>query len=592
MKNNDVTINYWPCKDEQRLDRYLDKNNIPFNIADKSNYTQIPLLDTLQPVDIQHHGYSPTSFTRELYVFTRGSTELNISMMLFLLENEQIVPDVQDRIIKLLIEFKTIATLHKKSLFDMQYVVYHGTSQLVHKTNTFVTTAFLSTTRLLHVAADYGNVIYAIYVPPFFPVMNFHDNLGQILLPIGTYISIDKVVPDALKFHNDLYCSFVQCHIDASKQKELPSLIDQYIDIFKHPCAVDNSITCNFFNLKQSRSRSQSQSLIETNLTNQTLQPIKLQGSSSFYSATIKNASYIVKDICKPSKGIRVLSNDTQVFKRILNEVLAAHIYKRVYGLLTFDYKILDKRQNNVNISTAANFLIVSKTLDVKYRSTKGRVLVAYTGFLVDCILGNWDVYNNNNIGFINDNEDDDDIAIRTDVGGALAFRGRGDEKQSFATGTIPNEHFQIAQYSFPRLEIPFEERNSAIDYLVSIKRSHVRTRLAQVKAVFVKLVDTINEEQQSQKMHKLLDTIIEAVLFRDAWYRKHAKSAINSIKSFFHHDVHVGGAVVAAAATLKKNKKAKATINDANFENAPTSFVASPGNFMRMIKNHSTCKL
>lgn len=54
--------------------------------------------------------------------------------------------------------------------------------------------------------------------------------------------------------------------------------------------------------------------------------------------------------------------------------------------------------------------------------------------FIVDCIMANWDVFNNNNIGIHNKK------VIRTDVGGALYYRGRGDRKYDFNLD-VPTEH-------------------------------------------------------------------------------------------------------------------------------------------------------
>jgi hypothetical protein len=102
---------------------------------------------------------------RHAYVHDNGSTELNLSMMLYLMENEALYADISARIIQLLDVFKKLSKgkNHKKPI-----VVYHGTNQLIHSSNKFQTTAFMSTTRKAQTAysyAGYPGVIYVIEIP-------------------------------------------------------------------------------------------------------------------------------------------------------------------------------------------------------------------------------------------------------------------------------------------------------------------------------------------------------------------------------------------------------------------------------------------
>ena len=62
---------------------------------------------------------------------------------------------------------------------------------------------------------------------------------------------------------------------------------------------------------------------------------------------------------------------------------------------------------------------------------------------MIDCVLANWDVGYNANVGFVNNSP------IRTDVGGALAYRAKGEFKLSFFNNYHTNEHTNLLSSSF-----------------------------------------------------------------------------------------------------------------------------------------------
>lgn len=524
----------------------------------------------LDPIPVQYitHGkYKPNPDVREAYVNNAGSKELNISMSLMLQENEKLHVDIQKRIMRILEEFKKLTEDLSEDLFDETYVAYHGTTQEIHTTQTFVTTSFLSTTRSLTTAIEYGSFIYVITIPKRFPVINFNDTYKQILLPIGTYIEVEKIVQlETVKL--------ITCHIT-----EEPLKLDSFISIFQNPCTRDNIITLK---------KTPPAAAANVEIYNQLLTPMldyKLSevtmstGSSTFYTTIVDGKSYIVKDIVKRRQVIRVLRSDNQVFKRVFNELLASHIYSRVYELATINMSIMDKRSGTLDqpiLKETSNYLLFSewlgslRELQIMTQNEKNSV---YEGMLVDCIMGNWDAFNEGNTAMFRDKP------IRPDVGGALFFRGRGDPNVNFKKGSVPNDHMNFAkQASFKKLSIPIEKSDLAIKYLASISAAKVKSRLERVKKDFIVLLDMINEREFAKKYQDMLDHVIDAVKYRDAWYRKNGAAAIKSINYAF---------VKSAPPGLNGGAAKEIPFQP---DKSPMSFTASPAEFKRMLERHQVC--
>ena len=586
-KDMNGIICYNACRDSGlRLNTIMTQIQLPlikqpygYNVANQLRSIGFDFFDVVDVYDLKHGSYEPSANIRKAYVSDLGSKELNISMALYLYENEKINDEIHARILLLLNEFKML-TKHP-DLFNESYIVYHGSTQEIHVTNTFATTSFLSTTRVIDVANDYGKTIYVITIPKRFPVINFQDNLYQILLPIGTVIKVDRKVN--LDVFQLIYCHVTDDSVD----------MDPFISMFENRCVKENNVTITTLtdqikdktrhtmhtrhtrhtrHTKVKENQFMASFLHEANLVR-----IILNGSSVFFETQVGDTKYIIKDIIKASNTINVLHSDHQVFKRILNELLAAHIYSRVFKLATFDYTILDKRKDQPTLNSLSNYLIVSKSEKIRYNLTQAENDSIYKGFLVDCIMGNWDVYNNENVGI----REEDGEPVRTDVGGALVFRGRGDEKINFVQGTIPDEHTIIAsQPSFKALNIANEKYILALHYLRSIPLKSVQTRLSKIKKEFTRLIDTIHEKENAKKYHALVERVIQAVEFRYMWYRQFAKSIKGK---------QTGGsnANITISDIAQQNIQ---NIRNINITDAPMAFTTSPAELKRILLRHQAC--
>ena len=565
-------VNYAPCEDfDGLLYDIMQKEQLPLvklPFLDREFRSQATIAGytdffTASIYDIRHATYIPNYVVRDAYVSDFGSKELNISMALMLFENEQPSNAIISRILVLLKEFKMLTQY--PDLYDESYIVYHGTTQKIHSTHTFVTTSFFSTTRSIDTAIDYGNDIYVVTVPKRFPVLNFYDILQQILLPIGTVIKIDKTISFPFNAKQLIFCHIM----------DEPVNMDPFISIFENPVVNEKNVTI-------SEGHKKAYKFMSSFLKGADLVPTVLKGSSVFFETQIGDSKYIIKDIIKASNKIHVLNSDNQVFKRILNELLAAHIYTRVFKLATFDYTILDKRKDQPALNALSNYLIVSKAENIRYDLKQSEKESIYTGFFVDCILANWDVYNNENVGM------KDDVPIRTDVGGALAFRGRGDEKINFIHGEPPDEHYTIAsQPSFKALNITNEKYVLALKYLRSISTATVLRKLHKINKEFTQFIDLVQEKENAKKYHALLQRIIQAVIYRNEWYRHNAKSIIGKFAN--NRSRQSGGtnedAITPISVIVAQVDHPKYNLKE--LDDAPMAFTSTPAEFKRILARH-----
>ena len=123
-----------------------------------------------------------------------------------------------------------------------------------------------------------------------------------------------------------------------------------------------------------------------------------------------------------------------------------------------------------------------------------------------------------------------------------------------------------------------------------SIDRATVKRRLGLVEKDFAGLLDSVVETEFSVRYKALLARIVGAVLYRDAWYRKHANEALLSIDEYFEHKKIGGGAGQGPSVDLVTKEKEKEDLDGKKMNAGPMSFAASPGHFKRMLENHLRC--
>lgn len=520
---------------------------------------------TSQNASIQHGTYRTPKSIRDAYVGKTSSTEVNVSMMMYLQDAELLDESILTRILTIAREFDKIVDTE---LYSKPLVLYHGTTQAIHKSNRMVTSSFLSGTTSFKVAMRYAGsdgIVYVIEVPPKFPFLNFNDKLQQILLPPGTSIVVDK----SIKFNNRTY---IICKIESNTVDVKP-----FISIFENPCQQVRKVhmSPNASSDKLRFSDEIARTILPSCIT-ATIADLK-KGSSQFYKCESSEGVYIVKDIVKAKNPIKLLSGDHHVFIRILNELMASVIYKDVYNLDTFEMKLVDKRNQCPHLQNASSFLIASKRIDVLYTWPYNRYATIYDGFFVDCILGNWDVFNNDNFGFINGKP------IRTDVGGCMAFRGKGDYKIQYDVNVIPRDHYGIwsqAKSKYSVIHRKLEEE--PLQHLLSI--TNVPERLESVKRTFVELVSFLQDASHRTRYVRFIEKIINVVQFRDQWYRENGKKIAREIQ-----DNRILDAINNANNTYNTYNK---DVQNAVIIQSPVAFVMTPRKLQATLAKLNKCAI
>ena len=314
---------------------------------------------------------------------------------------------------------------------DKDLTVYHGTNYNLHDPKSdFTTYAFFSTTLASEIAETYGKIIYKITIPQGYPIINLYDQSNmQILLPIGTKVNnikLDTMTPNKVTY---------ECTINNTNITNTITTISQLLKTEIKPTAIDIKPDNTLEEIKEIKDISLFNSVTPTN---------KLKASSTIYSCyfntqgygKVKTKSkiqdnYIIKDILKKKDFTKCFKTEDYICRRIMNEILASLVYQ-AYGLKTFNYDLI----YNAKYPNRPRYMLGSEKINnIQYSLNQTKSAELLKGFIVDCILSNWDAYNNNNIGLLNE------ISIRTDVGGALAYRGIGDFKLSFFNNLEPKEH-------------------------------------------------------------------------------------------------------------------------------------------------------
>ena len=398
ISNTDISSNYKTIIDS--IARKLDIGPVTLNITSFLR----------KCITINKYKESLNNARNVYGVLSNGvsSFELNSAIFEFLYTNLPFYNlDLYDRFHHIIMKFSTVQ--NKEEL-----VVFHGTNNLIHsRNNTFTTYAFLSTSIDPSIALSYGHYIYVIKLPQDYPYLNIGDLANfQILLPIGTKMSVRHQF-------GPLY--FVEVQSNAA---EVKGIIDVLLKIPKTEIKVDapigNVFLSNEENIKKRAASKRFAPYSE-------IRPSTARILSANCYCT--NEQYIIK---KPAtKGF------DYDLRRVINEQLAARLYK-LFGFDTLDY--------NISL-TSGQYCICSpykSGLRYDFRSLKENEMELFAlgilkGFLVDCILANWDVANSRNVGIDSENK-----VIRTDVGGALAYRARGEFKLSFFNNYQINEHISL----------------------------------------------------------------------------------------------------------------------------------------------------
>lgn len=355
----------------------------------------------------------------------RGSSEINMSIVEYFYTGIPIVPELLKKIRAINDSF---LRCHKN---NPSIKVYHGTNFVLDKT--FKTLAFFSTTTDMQVAKRYGNKVYEICIPHNFPYIHLEDITNkQILLPIGTELKSKGAFSlEARPIDEYSFLQAITRLTDNNIQQRDSIEIRNSARSLSYRQGFNTTVTKKRYSRPYNvgNSRLKGSSFIEK-VYYEGLQNVTPRKSRKTY-----DANYVIKSVIK--RADKLERTQTYAESRVMNEMLASKVYN-FYGCKTLDFSLIQK-EDKVRFYLGSKFLKIAPINPTNLDTALAKELL--DGYLVDCIVSNWDVGNNNNIGIVFDPER---RIIRSDIGGSLAYRGIGDFKLDFFRGTTPNEHVTL----------------------------------------------------------------------------------------------------------------------------------------------------
>lgn len=254
---------------------------------------------------------------------------------------------------------------------------------------------------------------------------------------------------------------------------------------------------------------------------------------STYFESGHQAKERFSKSIHKPSGHSFVLKmahynkrkyND---FLLCLNEVMAGLIYTNVFKqyvpLIVLIY-------NDTNDKHYPLWFIGSKLeINLLPISFKKSHYDWKTGYLVDCIMANWDVILNNNSFLITKNNINTTISknrvIRIDLGGTMSFRARGDDKESFINKDPPIEHHMFLEYLplFQKIRTP-QLLKTSLTFIKNIyKIEHFKQLDNIYTSIYEKLLYNSIKYNVSKKMLDkgiyLIKNNTDIIKMRWIWY-------------------------------------------------------------------------
>ena len=168
-----------------------------------------------------------------------------------------------------------------------------------------------------------------------------------------------------------------------------------------------------------------------------------------------------------------------------INEIMASVIYNRVFKL--YSPEIILVQDDNNTYNGTKEYMVGSKMENnlKNFDNTKFDDIIK--GFLVDCIMANWDIMEGGNSYYTDKNSNNNSKLLnritRLDVGGTMQFRAQGLPKIPFIQNTPPVEHITLIKYNnFYKDNIGKNELDISMNYIKSIYEKEKFTQLDKVR--------------------------------------------------------------------------------------------------------------
>ena len=359
---------------------------------------------------------------KDLCQLGSSSTELNMAVIEFFYTNLPFYSrGIFDR-------FKKMIGGFVESNRQTNITVFHGTNFELGKE--FTTYTFLSTTIDINIARSYGNIVYVLSVPKHIPYIKLESHNKHVLLPFGCTFRVMFGIPAA----NPAFY-FCECVSSGAAVMKRIGVVESIVrgDHFQEGwnSTFLQGVPTNF----QKETPKCSTKRIKSKYSPYYV-PSNLSVSIGF--SDFCSMQYVGEDyFCKKPKCKRTRE---YIRRRYTNEILALRLYK-FFDVTTLQDEMLifEDRENNLWLGSR-----YVENVDLPQSLLLKNVDQYVEGYLVDCVMANWDIYNKGNMKI---RSSDGDL-VRSDVGGALAYRARGEFKLSFMDKRDPTEHLSMLQNS------------------------------------------------------------------------------------------------------------------------------------------------
>jgi hypothetical protein len=243
-----------------------------------------------------------------------------------------------------------------------------------------------------------------------------------------------------------------------------------------------------------------------------------IEGNERFSLGKLKskNIEYVIKKL-------RTLKNPYKYDNLLisLNEVMASLIYNRVFKLYVPEIILINNNE----------LYMVGSKLDKNlkpFKINKSHPDII-KGFIVDCIMANWDVIIKGNIFYTKKNIENISSQkkriIRLDVGGSMYFRAMGDIKYLFLEKIPPNEHNTLKEFNqYFKKYITKKALSISIGYIKSIYNLQKFTELNKIrKEILYKMKKYFKNYEDYENIMNLIsnlvNTNIKQIKYRWKWY-------------------------------------------------------------------------
>ena len=262
---------------------------------------------------------------------------------------------------------------------------------------------------------------------------------------------------------------------------------------------------------------------------------IKTQGSGKIFIGTLNGEKYYIKEVAKYMPW-DANTNEFGVYhyELAINELFVSKIYNEVYHIPAIELFIVynDTEHKMQKFLIASKALVVdscqTSTLDCK-NLYNNKFTYTVEPFLVDCILANWDVAADGNIGVVKQNRKK--IAFRLDVGGALKYRALGAPRTSYEA--VPMEHSSMLSPQNISSKLFTKMKSQQVEAMFSILQHADLSKLQVIKKYIINGMNklAVLSSDDMQRVNAVFDTL-SILKKRHSYYVKNKTLVMQTILS------------------------------------------------------------